>query len=134
MHYCGVIVKRKNINIETAREIFGDILIDKGVADWYSTDDYRERVFKKGRREIELKEFIKNKNDYNALPICFIDEDGDVFEHMITSEFYEYYDAKNEREILLKAQAEAYEKQLEVIFSRLKDIEDYNVCLIDYHN
>ena len=34
------------------------------------------------------------------LPICFIDEEGYVFKSIITSEFYEYYDAKNERDLL----------------------------------
>lgn len=137
MHYCGVIVKRKNIDIETARKIFGDILIKKGIADWYSTDDYRERVFKKGRREIELKEFVEIKDNYNALPICFIDENGNVFDQMITSEFYEYYDAPEERKELIKAQARAYKVQLNKtleLLSKYSKLEDYNVCLIDYHN
>lgn len=135
MHYCGIIVKKKEVSVVEARKVFGEMLVEKGVADWYSTDDYRERKFEDDKVEITLEEFIsKFKDDFKGLPICFIDEEGYVFEQIIPSEFYEYYDAKNEREALLETQAEAYEKQLNINFSKLKDIKDYNVCLIDYHN
>lgn len=137
MHYCGVIVKSKEISVVEARETFGEILVNREVADWYSTDDYRERLFENSRVEITLEEFIEKKHYYNALPICFIDEEGYIFEQMITSEFWEYYDAEEERKELIDAQARAYKVQFDKILESLSKhskIEDYNVCLIDYHN
>ena len=124
MHYCGVIVKKKEISVVEAREVFGELLVEKGVADWYSTNDYRERKFEDDKVEITLEEFIsKFKDDFNGLPICFIDEEGYFFEQIITSEFYEYYDCKTEREALLKAQGRRLMKSnLKLILANLKTL------------
>ena len=141
MHFCGIIIKKKEIDIKEARELFGEILIKQGSCDWYSTDDYRERTFK-NKKEKPLSEFIKifNKEwateDNFFWDICIInreDEENYISDYIIRADFYEFYDFVEERKKLLEDYRKLYLKAIDKWFSDL-NVDDYTVCLLDYHN
>jgi hypothetical protein len=135
MHYCGIIIKPKGLDVPTARQLFGDALVEKGVADWFSTDDYRERLFTNNRQVVSLEEFINehwmNYKEY-CCPICVLSTDY-IEDCIIPSEFWEYYNFKEERNVLLETQHKLYLKAVNLWFTSL-DVTKYDVTLLDYHN
>lgn len=108
MHYCGIIIKLKETSVVSARTMLGDVLIERGKSDWYSTDDYRERTFE-GKKVISLDEFtkiftekwltkpedieeIKPLYDINDWAFAVESDSGGWFDDVIIpSGFYEYY-------------------------------------------
>lgn len=72
MHYCSIIIKPKSMSVAEAGELAGEFLVRHGVADWYSTGNYRERLFyeldqdgkenyeSERKRTVSIKEFIKD--------------------------------------------------------------------------
>lgn len=149
MHFCGIIIKPKDLEIEEARALLGDLLVERGFADWYSTDNYRERLFDDGKREIPLKEFkeeftewLKDLKEvpedvehvYNATwPLCFINPDNYIEEDFLPYEFYHFYRTP-ERTQLINLYTRAYKKYtMKLIDSLLTHDEEYTVVLLDYH-
>lgn len=150
MHFCGIIIKPKDLGIVEARTLLGDLLVEKGFADWYSTDDYRERLFSNGKREITLKEFKEEftewlkdlqeapedaKYVFNAAwPLCFIYSDDYIDEYFLPYEFFGFYGTP-ERTQLINLYTRAYKKYtMKLIDSLLTDDEEYTVVLLDYHS
>jgi hypothetical protein len=149
MHFCGIIIKPKNLGIEEARTLLGDLLVERGFADWYSTDDYRERLFSNGKREITLKEFKEEFTEWlkdlkevpedveyvfnAAWPLCFIYPDNYIDEYFLPYEFFDFYRTP-ERTQLINLYTRAYKKYtMKLIDSLLMDDEEYTVVLLDYH-
>ncbi len=156
MHYCGIIIKGKDVTIKEARTLLGDVLVNRGIADWYSTDEYRERTFD-GAQEISLKDFSKifkekwlvkdSKDVFNNHDWAFgVIKEGYFDTLLLPTEFYEYFvygheltdeqkEIKAGRELMIKTQERLYElttvKAIDVLLE--SDVE-YTVCLVDYHN
>lgn len=149
MHFCGIIIKPKDLEIVEARTLLGDLLVEKGFADWYSTGNYRERLFDNNEREITLKEFkeefIKWLKDLKEIPedaeyvlnatwpLCFINSENYIDEQFLPYEFYEFYKTP-ERTQLINLYTHAYKKYtMKLIDSLLTHDEEYTVVLLDYH-
>lgn len=132
MHNCAIIIKPKELSIREARKIVGDDLVTRGTADWYSENDYRERHFGDGKKEISLKDF---KIDNYILVVAYIKENY-IDKIYIPYEFYEFYNSKFIEQ--LKNLVNEYTKLYQLITSDLietllKENKDYTVCLLDYH-
>ena len=134
MHACGIIIKPISMSVEDARIQLGDILVDRGLADWYSFKDYRERTFN-GKQTIPLKEFVSKPFDTINHILFLKQEEEDYLSSRILyeNEFFEFYDVP-ERKQLIKLYNTLYFKQFKL---NLKDyessIDDYDVVLLDYH-
>lgn len=144
MHFAGVIIKEKNISVVKAREELGNILVEQGLADWYSTGDYRERTFE-GQVEIPLAMFKTvwekwKTNDFECMPLILLDVDTSedtpadfeiyISESYITRGFYEFSNEYRDR--LTALYTEAYIDSIDKLIDTL-DVDKYNVCLLDYH-
>lgn len=149
MHFCGIIIKPKTISVVEARKIMGEELVKKDIADWYSTDEYRERLFKGNKKTTSLEEFkkifekwlkqikrIKKDEKYfsnNTWAFIKIDEDGYIDEFIAEDGFYQFYDFPEIRRNLINEFTKGYKlKTMEIIEETNK--EEYDVTLIDYHN
>jgi len=149
MHFCGIIIKPKNLGSVEARTLLGDLLVEKGFADWYSTDDYRERLFNNGKRERTLKEFKEEFTEWlkdlkempedveyvsnDTWPLCFICSEYYIEEQFLPYEFFDFYRTP-ERIQLINLYTQAYKKYtMKLIDSLLTHDEEYTVVLLDYH-
>jgi hypothetical protein len=147
MHFCGIIVKEKNVSVVEARELLGEELVNKSIADWYSVDDYRERTFK-GKQVISLGEFlpiieewlgelkeIKAEEKYfsNEGWVFSVVEQDFIKELIIPNDFYEFYSFEQERKKLINLYVSVYKKAIRKILNELEQ-DKYNVVLLDYHN
>lgn len=140
MHYCGVIVLDKNMKLEDARHALGEVLVNHGKADWYSVDDYRERLFPgetedaPGRQRITLTELKANLKHWawGASAFARIGEEHYIDEVLYENEFYEFYKMEGRQE-LVDLYNKLYEQRIEEIIDSL-DESKYDVVLLDYHN
>lgn len=137
MHFCAVIVHNKTLSVEEVRKIVGDVLVKRGEADWYSTDDYRERTFD-GKVSIPFKEFVKKKDSFSVdEPLVFANiEDGYIDYLQIPNNFYEIFNHPNRKKILEMYNRAFYDKQMSILdeISGYDDVDDLIVTLLDYHN
>lgn len=147
MHFCGIIVKEKSISVVEARELLGEELVNKGVADWFSVNDYRERTFE-GKQVVSLKEFLPIIEEWLS-SIQDIKEGEKFFSNdtwvfsvvsqdcvnrlIIPNDFYEFYSFKQERKELINLYVSVYKKEVRKILSELEQ-DKYDVVLLDYHN
>lgn len=148
MHYCGIIIKPKSMSIENAREILGDYLMKIEIADWYSTDNYRERTFE-GKQTISVKEFasifeeswleqlfeLTEEDKYITNPTWAfsIIKDDKVFAPI---RFWEFCDLDDSyRRDLINAYIRAYKAATKKVLKDLlaTNAEEYDVVLLDYH-
>lgn len=157
MHYCGIIIKPKSMSIENARKLLGDYLVKIEIADWYSTDNYRERTFE-GKQTISVKEFasifeeswleqlseMTEEDKYitnytwafgiiTSISILRI-EDDKVFSPI---RFWEFYDLDDSyRRDLINAYIRAYKVATKKVLKDLlaTNAEEYDVVLLDYHS
>lgn len=150
MHYCGVIIKPKGLSIEGARTIAGDYLVESLVADWYSIDEYRERLFSQKRRVVGVKEFLETEfEDFEkSEPVEFIfiknyqgenyiseSYSGEDFYCLIDEYSPEVEKIKEEVEELQKSYNTLYYKKIKSVLERLsEEYAEYDVTMIDYHN
>ena len=136
MHYCGVIVKEKQVSVVDARNTLGKKLVEKGIADWFSTDDYRERLFdinNEAKQVISLKEFKKEFEDWDTTnDFVIIDRDLHIEGKFLTNKFSDFYGIDGWREFREKF-AELHRKAVNSAIAEL-DEDKYDVCLLDYHN
>lgn len=147
MHGMAIIIKNKEISIENARKYCGDILVKRDVADWYSSNDYRERLFEDGSKTKSLKDFIKDFGKYknseclNTFKIDIDNEDTEeIFdtEIIIAPEYWGVY-CKSLKEDIEKLEEEyrrIYFKYMDLVFKEMiekEDINEYDVTLLDYH-
>lgn len=149
MHYCGIIIKSKEVSVPKSREVLGEVLVNRGFADWYSTNNYRERVIN-GKTELSLKEFKKifsawlkelrpiPKEEMYAIndtwAFCTVNEDEDADEIILPYQFYEYY-GMPERRHLINIVTRAYKKStMQLINKLLKKGAECTVVFLDYHN
>lgn len=151
MHFCGIIIKPTNISITDARTLLGDELVSRGVADWYSTDRYRERTFKK-RQKIplsEFKELFTGKEFLGSLQLntdhAYFGNDSWAFaiikndyidELFLAEDFWEFYNYPTHRKKLVTAYIDAYKEATTDIINKLLESpkQQYDVVLLDYHN
>lgn len=120
MHYCSIIIKPKYISVAEARELAGEILVKHEIADWYSIDNYRERLFyeldqdgkenyeSEGKRTVSINEFskiwevwkeglkeISEKDEYffnDCWPFFVINKKGNYMDNVfLPLDFYEFY-------------------------------------------
>lgn len=120
MHYCSIIIKPKSMSVAEARELAGEFLVRHGVADGYSTGNYRERLFyeldqdgkenyeSERKRTVSIKEFSKYwevwKEDLKEIPEneeyifnnCWefftISKEEDYMDNtFLPPDFYEFY-------------------------------------------
>ena len=147
MHFCGIIIKEKNISVVEARTLLGNELVNKGIADWFSVDDYRERTFE-GKQVVSLEEFLPiiekwldELKEIKAEEKHFLNE-GWVFsvviedfieELIIPQDFYEFYSLEQERKELINLYVSVYKKAIRKIVNELEQ-DKYDVVLLDYHN
>jgi hypothetical protein len=140
MHYCGVIIIDKNIKLEDARNTLGEVLVNHGKADWFSIDNYRERLFPGetedalGRRRITLTEFKANFKHWawDSSAFAIIGEEHYIDEVLYENEFYEFYDMEGRQE-LIDLYNRLYKQRIAQIVDSL-DESKYDVVLLDYHN
>lgn len=140
MHYCGVIIVDKNMKLEDARNTLGEILVDYRKADWFSIDNYRERLFPgetedaPGRQRITLTEFKANFSHWawDASAFAVIGEEHYIDEVLYENEFYEFYDMEGRQE-LVDLYNRLYKQRVTQIVDSL-DESKYDVVLLDYHN
>jgi hypothetical protein len=147
MHFCGIIVKEKNVSVVEARELLGEELVNKGIADWFSVDDYRERTFGE-KQVVSLGEFLPIIEEWlNSIQEIeeeekYFSNEGWVFsvveqdfikELIIPNDFYEFYSFEQERKELINLYTSIYKKEVRKILNNI-DQNQYNVCLLDYHN
>lgn len=145
MHGMATIIKKKEISVEKAREYCGDILVRKDIADWYSSNDYRERLFEDGSKTKSLKDFIKDFGKYKnseCLDTFKIDveDTGEIFatEIIITPQYWGVYcdSLKEDIEKLAEEYREIHFKYMNLVFEKIiekEDINEYDVTLLDYH-
>lgn len=149
MHFCGIIIKPKEVSVPKAREVLGEILVARGESDWYSTDDYRERKIN-GRVEVSLKEFkkvfVEWLKDVKPIPkderfacnpvwaFCLVGEHELCDEVLVPQEFFEFYEMP-ERIQLINTYVRTYKKYTMALINKLlKSETEYTVVLLDYHN
>ena len=149
MHFCGIVIKPKEVSVPKAREVLGEVLVARGESDWYSIDDYRERKIN-GRVEVSLKEFkkvfIEWLKDVKPIPkderfarnpvwaFCVVNEHESYDEVLVPQEFFEFYGTL-ERIQLINTYVRAYKKYtMSLINKLLKSETEYTVVLLDYHN
>lgn len=148
MHFCGIVIKPVNVTTEKAREILGEKLVKIGLADWYSTDSYRERGFadsnnQNGKIVESLKEFkllfgkwlgelkkLTPQQEFiwnNVWAFGIVNsssgEDDDCYldEFFAPHEFYEFYDQKyiQLRRSLVNTYVTAYKKRTMELIDKL---------------
>lgn len=151
MHYCAIIIKPVKVGIVEARKLFGDVLVSHEKADFYSTDDYRERVFKDGKKVMPLSEFkpiyesewVGDENEYNQKTWDFAtidsygEEETEIYldNQILPSDFYEYWEQEEKRKEIIKLQDELFKLEtIRIITELLKSETQYDVVLLDYHN
>jgi len=135
MHFCAIIIKPITMEIKEARTISGDYLIEKGISDWYSADEYRERTFD-GKTILSLEDFKKEYEEWmnanDTWPFFILDPDEFIRTAIIPSTFFEFFEYE-EREEMLKLYKSLYNKETQRILESL-DTSLYDVVLLDYHN
>lgn len=142
MHYCGIIIKRKETSIVEARKSLGEVLVERGLSDWYATDDYRERSFADDKKTIPLAEFKEQffseawlDHDGNDVwPLAILDEEAYIQEMIIPYGFWEMYGVDDYRERLDDLYKDAYVRWCEKYIGKITGVELYDVVLLDYHN
>lgn len=140
MHFCGIVIKHKEVSVVDARKVLGEELVKLNLSDWYSIDDYRERVFANGKKvipfsefkEIWEKEFLEDSGD-SVWPIAVVDEDLYIEDSLIPKGFWEFYRIEDYWKRLDALYREAYEKWVKELFNDA-DYNDYEVVLLDYHD
>lgn len=151
MHFCGIIIKPIKVSITDARTLLGDELVNRGVADWYSTDDYRERVFDEGRT-VPLDKFkvmfegeewlaklsVDNERKYfsnDSWAFAVITDDY-IDELFLAEDFWEFSEYPEHRRKLVTAYVDAYKEATTSIINELLEspTQQYDVVLLDYHN
>ena len=137
MHFCAVIVHPKELSVVDVREMVGEKLVEKGEADWYSTDNYRERTFN-GRVSIPFKEFLEKKDLFKVNdPVVFaFIYDGYIERLQIPKYFYELDRDTDREKILALYQQAFYDTQMRLLNVITEDykVDDLVVTLLDYHN
>lgn len=150
MHFCGVIVLPKNMKLEDARRGLGEALVSYNQADWYSVDNYRERLFPgeteeaPARQRVTLTELKTNFKHWawgaSAFAIFGVykevenidDEEYYMNEMLFENEFYQFYKMEGRQE-LVDLYNKLYEQRIEQLIDAL-DESKYDVVLLDYHN
>ena len=134
MHYYAVIIKPKKMDIIEARDIFGEILFNHSECDWYSTDT-KDCVFPNGCESISVKEYslLYEKNGGYTVHIFILNDEGYDEGLIIPTNFWEFYDFPEDREVLLKSYGVVYRKQVKEWLKKYKR-KAYEVILLDYHN
>jgi hypothetical protein len=136
MHFCAIIIKRKEISVEEARGIVGDFLVAKGKSDWYSKNDYRERTFE-GEQTVSLEKFRDiykkwcDKNDM-TWEFCVVDKEHDIGPYFEEESFWNFY-REEEYEELITLYNKLYYRKTQELVHKL-DASLYDVTLLDYHN
>lgn len=137
MHYCAIIVHPKEESVEDVRQMVGEKLVERGEADWFSTDDYRERTFN-GRVSIPFKEFLNKKDIFSVEdPLVFaVIYDGYIDHLLIPNYFYEIYRHTDREKILALYQKAFYDTQMRLldVIAEDDEVDDLIVTLLDYHN
>lgn len=137
MHYCAIIVHHKEVNVVDARQMVGEKLVERGEADWFSTDNYRERTFD-GKVSIPFKEFLEKKDIFSVEnPLVFASiYDGYIDRLLIPNYFYELYRHTDREKILALYQQAFYDTQIRLldIIVENYEVDDLVVTLLDYHN
>lgn len=155
MHYCGIIIKPTSMSKQEAREMLGDILVNHEMADYYSTGDLKERIFRNGKAEISLEEFKRIFTEWlneikdakpedkhfsnDTWPFAVIvdigEEDYEIKDCILPSGFYEFYDDVESRKILINTWVKAYKKTTKYLIDELMThVHEYNVTLLNYHS
>lgn len=132
MHSTGFIIKKIILENETARETFGDKLVQLEHADYYNTLDVN--FYELGKPSLTLKEFKEYflKQDFVRMFCIFDCRVIDVA--FYPTEFYEFYDLPEERENLIEQYNNVYKKAVIKELERLEESDEFEVILIDYHN
>lgn len=149
MHSCAIIIKPITMSVIDARELVGESLVDQGVADWYSTGNYRERTIN-DKQVASLFEFktsfkywIENIKPFatddkfmsNDTWAFYIINDEFIEVSLIPYSFWEFHDTPDLRRELLNALIAAYIHTINKHIEKyaLMEPNTHDVVLLDYH-